>query len=103
MSHSAGASSLFSVRIPGALLFVTAFAFPAIIAIRTFLWTENDDRLLWGRLGCGLTGFYAYNFWTTRYTIHATSLSFWTLAGAIIGASRYQYVKQNVSSDTTAG
>ena len=87
--HNVYFAHLANIGILGGLLFIVAFVLPAVVALRQFRRSGND-RLLWGMLVCGLLGFYAYNGWTTGYTIAATSLSFWALAGAIVAESRYR-------------
>jgi hypothetical protein len=87
--HNAYLGYLAAIGIPGALLFIGGLITVLLIAVAETVRTSNDDRLLWGMLACGLLGFYAFSFWTSGWKYEAPYMTFWVLAGAIVGARRH--------------
>lgn len=87
--HNAYLGYLAAIGIPGALLFIGSLIAVLLIAVAETVRTSNDDRLLWGMLACGLLGFYAFSFWTSGWKYEAPYMTFWVLAGAIVGARRH--------------
>lgn len=95
--HNVYLSILASTGIPGMTLFLLSIGAVLVVAGRMALTPEND-RLLWAMLVCAMLGFHAYLFWVTAYSSVA-SLTFWILAGAVIGARRRQHTGETVRSD----
>ena len=87
--HNIYLSVLAATGVPGAVLFLLAISAVLIAAGRAAL-SPTNDRLFWAMIVCGMVGFCAYLFWVTAGNGVAL-LTFWTLAGAIIGASRRQH------------
>jgi hypothetical protein len=88
--HNAYLGYLAAIGIPGALLFIGGLLAVFLVAVAETVRTNNDDRLLWGMLACGLLGFYAFSFWTSGWKYAATYMTFWVLAGAVVGARRHK-------------
>jgi len=96
--HNAYLYYLAAIGFPGALLFLGALVAVWLIAVRRTL-RRDTDRLLWGMIACGLIGFYAYAFWTSGHLVDPTFMTFWVLAGLLVGA---RWHDRQHTPDTTA-
>jgi hypothetical protein len=76
---------LAATGIPGALLLISGLAAVWLIAVAETVQPSSGDRLLWGTVACGLFGFYAYSFWTSGHMADPTLMTFWLLAGLLVG------------------
>jgi hypothetical protein len=79
---------LAATGIPGALLLISGLAAVWLIAVAETVQPSSGDRLLWGTVACGLFGFYAYSFWTSGHMADPTLMTFWLLAGLLVGTRR---------------
>ena len=84
--HNAYLFYLVAIGVPGTLLFISGLVAVWLIAVVETLRQSGDDRLLWGLLASGLVGFYAYAFWTSGHMMDPTLMTFWLLAGMLVGA-----------------
>lgn len=100
--HNAYLGYLVAVGIPGMLLFITSLVAVLLVTIAETVRSSNDDRLLWGMLVCGLLGFYAFSFWTSAWKVAATYMTFWVLAGVVVGARRRRRHEQGDVSNASA-
>ena len=80
---------LAAIGIPGALLLISGLGAVWLIAVVETVQPSSSDRLLWGTVACGLIGFYAYGFWTSGHMVDPTFMTFWLLAGLMVGTRRY--------------
>jgi len=87
--HNLYLSVLAATGVPGVAFFLLAIGAVLVAASRAAL-SPTNDRLFWMMIVCGIVGFCAYLFWVTAGDGVAL-LTFWTLAGAIVGASRRQH------------
>lgn len=100
--HNIYMSYLVSTGIPGMLLFLSSIGATLAIAISKTIEDHNDNQLLWGTIVCGIIGFSAYNFWSSAHGGAATYMTFWVLAGTVVGAYRLSDgVKKSKGSATS--
>ncbi|WP_435078882.1 hypothetical protein [Halococcus sp. AFM35] len=76
---------LAAIGIPGALLLVATLV-AVLLAAVVEATQAGRSQLRWGLLACGIFGFYAYGFWTSGHMADPTFMTFWLLAGAMVGA-----------------
>jgi hypothetical protein len=100
--HNAYLGYLVAVGIPGMLLFIIGLIAVLLTVIAETARTSNDDRLLWGMLACGIIGFYAFSFWTSAWKVAATYMTFWVLAGVVVGARRCRRHERDEASNAIA-
>jgi hypothetical protein len=86
--HNMYLAYLAATGIPGALLLLSGLVAVWLISVAETVQPSSGDRLLWGTVACGLLGFYAYNFWTSGHLTDPTLMTFWLLAGLIVGTRR---------------
>ncbi|RRJ28339.1 O-antigen ligase family protein [Halocatena pleomorpha] len=85
--HNVYLSFLVGTGIPGVILFVTSLLAVLFVAVKNAMTVDDEDRLLWAMIACGMLGFHAINFWIAAGEIGKVAyMTFWMLAGAVVGS-----------------